>query len=165
MGIQAAAMARSILANQALYLKPSRPGGSNRRDIRVAPFWGDAAGARVEGTPAASSVTQPWLTSNDQQICTVGGHCGCCTRLKPTCDYRLSPCPLCSRCVLPFCMAQDPTQHPAPNYSAAVLVAELARQRRDKGALGPCFDVIDLRHVVISGPVDLVALAEAAASV
>jgi hypothetical protein len=58
-------------------------------------------------------------------------------------------------------MAQNPTHHPAPNESAAVLVAELARQRRLTNKLS--FEVGDLREVHITSPVDLVALALAAA--
>jgi hypothetical protein len=58
-------------------------------------------------------------------------------------------------------MAHNPTHRPAPNLSAAVLVAELARQRRLTNTLS--FEVEDLRHVVITGSVDLLALAMAAA--
>lgn len=58
-------------------------------------------------------------------------------------------------------MTQNPTHHPAPNLSAAILVAELARQRRLTTALS--FEVSDLREVHITGPVDLVVLALAAA--
>lgn len=78
---------------------------------------------------------------------------------------RLSP-PILRR-MFPLCstlrMAQNATHHPAPNLSAAVLVAELARQRRLTNALS--FEVEDLREVHISGPVDLVALARAAAEI
>jgi hypothetical protein len=49
---------------------------------------------------------------------------------------------------------------PAPNQSAAILVAELARQRRLTNKLS--FEVDDLREVHITGLVDLVALAMAA---
>jgi hypothetical protein len=59
-------------------------------------------------------------------------------------------------------MAQNPTHHPAPNQSAAVLVAELARQRRARGAIGSDLDVLGLRNVVVHGTIDLVALARAA---
>jgi hypothetical protein len=56
-------------------------------------------------------------------------------------------------------MSQHPNHAPLPNAAASVLAAELARQRRLTNTLS--FEVTDLRHVVISGPVDLVALAGA----
>jgi hypothetical protein len=56
-------------------------------------------------------------------------------------------------------MSQHPTRT-APNLAACDLIAELARQRRLTDKLS--FEVTDLREVIITGPVDLVALARAA---
>jgi hypothetical protein len=57
-------------------------------------------------------------------------------------------------------MAQNPT-HPPLNLHASDLIAELKRQRLATDKLS--FEVQDLRHVVIAGPVDLIALAQVAA--
>ena len=55
-----------------------------------------------------------------------------------------------------------PNPAPAPHCLAAKLMAEVARQSRQGGALGPAFEVRDLHEVMITGPIDLLALARVA---